>query len=243
MATTELFRSKAPFPRTDWGLVQNVGNPSDPAFRGSMEQLATIYWKPICGYLCRRWGKTIHEATDLTQSFFLTLVQKGFPLECRSERGRFRSYVLASLDNLVRLEHRNATALKRGGRAVHVPIQPEDSTARPSGESPEKVFRHEWAGSLLQQALRDLEQECRAAGKDRAFEAFLLRDVHPPGGVLPSYTDLSERFRLSVDDVRNNLHRIRNRFRQLVWNRVRQTVGSDLEAEAELRDLFQAVRP
>jgi RNA polymerase sigma-70 factor (ECF subfamily) len=243
MATTEFLRAKTPFPRTDWFLVHDVADPSDPVFRGSMEQLATIYWKPICGYLCRRWGKTIHEAKDLTQNFFLSLVQKGFPLECSSERGRFRSYVIASLDNLVRLEHRNSTTLKRGGGAIHVPIRPDDASARQSAESAEKRFRHEWAGSLLEQALRDLERECSSAGKDLAYEAFVLRDVQPPGGIRPSYAALAEQYDLSVDDVRNYLHRIRNRFRELVWNRVRQTVASDLEAEAELYELFQAVRP
>jgi len=243
MATTTIPGAKQPFPRTDWSLVQDAADPAGPAFRDSMDQLATIYWRPIFGYLCRRWGKTVDEAKDLTQTFFLSLVQKGFRLHCSGDRGRFRSYVIASLDNLVRLDHRNATTLKRGRGALHFPLQHEEASVLPSAESPEKMFQIEWAGAVLQQSLRDLERECLGDEKEVAFRAFFIREIHPPGGIRPSYQALAERLGVSVDDVRNYLHRIRNRFRELVWNRVRQTVGSDEDAEAELRDLFKAVRP
>ncbi len=227
------------FPTTRWTVIRNAADPSSPHYRESLEVLATAYWRPVYAHFRRKWGKPHEEARDLAQDFFAALCEKEFLKELSPDLGRFRSYVMAALDNFARLEHRAQSRLKRGGGTIRVPIQDIEPFEPARDESPERAFLREWARAVISGALEELESEYRAAGLGVQFELFVARDMGAAAGADASYEGLARRFRMSVTDVTNALYRVRKRLRELVLKRVRDTVTSDEEAESELRELFR----
>ena len=225
------------FPTTRWTVIREARDPASSHYRESLEVLARTYWRPVFAYLRRKWGKARDEALDLTQGFFAALCEKDFLRHVSPEHGRFRSYVMASLDNYVRLDFRSQSALKRGGGVARISLDVGEGYEPESGHSPEETFLREWARSVLGEAVRELEAECRGDGRENAFRIFSARDLELGSGP-PSYDALAERFGTSVTEVTNVLYRLRKRLREMVLNRVRDTVTSDREAEDEMRELF-----
>jgi RNA polymerase sigma-70 factor (ECF subfamily) len=231
------------FPTTHWTVIKNAADPSSPAYRASLEHLAATYWRPIYAYFRRKWNRPDPDAKDLTQQFFAALCEREFLRHLSPEHGRFRSYVMAALDNFVRLEYRAKSRLKRGGGAAPVALDAMEDFEPSSGEPPDQVFLKEWGRSILAEAVREMEKDYREAGEETAFRLFVARDLEAPPERVPSYEELARRFGMSVSDINNNLFRARKKLRDLVLIRVRDTVTSDEEAEAELRDLFQGGGP
>ena len=231
--------SGQPFPTTRWTVIKNASDPTSTDYRESLEFLATTYWRPVYAHFRRKWGKPHDEASDLTQDFFSALCEKDFLSHVSQEHGRFRSYVMAALDNFVRLDYRARMRQKRGGGAPHFSFKLGEGFEPDSGESPEKVFLKEWGRSVLSEALEELEEDFRAQNRQQDFQLFSSRDVTPPSGAETSYEELARRFSVSVGDVTNILYRARKKLRELVLKRVRHTVTSDAEAEAEMKELFE----
>lgn len=226
-----------PFPTTRWTLIRGAASADSPEYRASLEQLAAAYWGPVYGHFRRKWGRTRAEAEDLTQDFFAALCEKEFLAHVRPDGGRFRSYVMAALDNFVRLDWRSRARQKRGGGAIPLALAPDDDVPS-GGGSPDDAFLREWARSVLAGALSDLEADCRASGAPHAYELLVLRDAAPSADVDASYEALARRFGISVTDVTNHLFRARKKLREMVLKRIRDTVSTEEEAEAELKDLF-----
>lgn len=237
-STTTHEGTGAGFPTTRWTTILAAGDPSCEGYRQSLEELARSYWRPIYAYFRRKWGKPHDEARDLAQDFFAALCERDFLSRLSPERGRFRSYVMAALDNFVRLEYRARMAQKRGGGATPFPLEKVEEFHPAADLSPEEAFLREWARSTLAGAVDALEKECREAGQEHAFRIFAARDLDAPPEGRPSYDELARRFRVSVTDVTNLLFRARKRLREIVLKRVRDTVTDEKEAEAEMRDLF-----
>ncbi len=228
-----------PFPTTKWTLIRDAKDPDSPQYRASVEQLAALYWRPVYAYFRRKWGRRHDEAADLAQEFFLALCERNFLQRLSPELGRFRRYVQAALDNFARLEHRQRSAQKRGGDALQVPIDPGDGFLPSATGTPEEVFDREWARAVLSESLGELRTELAAAGQETSFRLFSERDLDPPpGGEPASYEDLAARHGLAVTDVTNLLYRTRKRLREIVLRKVRDTVSSEGDAEAEMRELF-----
>jgi len=227
------------FPTTHWTVIKNAGDPSSPAYRESLEHLAAIYWRPIYAYFRRKWNKPDPDAKDLTQQFFAALCEREFLKHLSAEHGRFRSYVMAALDNFVRLEYRSKSRLKRGGGVVPVALDAMEGFEPSAGDPADQLFLKEWGRAILSQAVGEMEKEYREAGEEKLFKLFVARDLEAPAERPPSYEELARRFGMSVTDVNNNLFRARKKLRDLVLIRVRDTVTSDEDAEDELRDLFK----
>jgi len=226
------------FPTTRWTVIRDAKDPASPAYRESLEHLAVLYWKPIYAYFRRKWNKKHEEAADLTQEFFIALCEKDFLQHLSPEHGRFRHYVMAALDNFARLEFRARSAQKRGGGVVLFSIDAGDAF-QPSGSgSPEDTFLREWARSLLAQAIQEMKEEFAAQGQGKIFALFTDRDLEPPPEGPASYEDLAARHGLSATDVTNALYRARKRLREIVLGKVRDTVTTEKDAEAEMRELF-----
>jgi RNA polymerase sigma factor (sigma-70 family) len=222
----------AEFPGTHWSVIVSAGDAESPAGRRSLEDLARLYWRPIYAYVRRKWGRSREEAQDLTQDFFAGLSEKRFLDTLRPENGRFRSYVMAVLDNLARSEHRRAVAKKRGGG---VPTLPLEDVAPAPGHSPEEAFLRDWAEAVLQDALAELREEYLRDGREAELRVFELRDVE---GAEPSYAALAKGSGLRVAQVTHALYFARTRLRELVLQRVRDSVGSSRDAEREMLRLF-----
>ncbi len=226
------------FPVTRWTAIRDAVDFGSPTQRESLERVASTYWRPVYAYLRRKWGRSHEDARDLTQDFFLTLCEKDFLEKLDPARGRFRAYLMAALDNFTRMNHRWQSRLKRGGGVPHVPIEIGEGFEPAFGDSPEQVFLREWARSLLEGALREMEGYYRARGQERAYRVFAAYDLERAPDGKTSYESLAERFGLSLSDVKNLLYAARVKLRDLVLARVRDTVSSDAEAAAEMRELF-----
>jgi RNA polymerase sigma-70 factor (ECF subfamily) len=221
-------------------VIRNAQDPSSADYRDSLEALARTYWRPVYAHFRRRWNKRHEEASDLTQDFFCALCEKEFLSHVSQEHGRFRSYVLAALDNFARLDHRWRTRQKRGGIALQIPLGVVEDYEPAGGDSAELEFERDWARAVLAEALDELAREASAEQREAEYQAFLLRDVRPPAEGPPSYESLARTLKISVSDVTNGLYRMRKKLRDLVLMRVRDTVSSDREAEAEMRELFDS---
>jgi RNA polymerase sigma-70 factor (ECF subfamily) len=237
-SSTEMGGAESAFPKTRWSVIRDAGDAESPASRQSLEDLARLYWRPIYAYFRRKWRRSNEEAKDLTQEFFAALSDKGFLEGLRPENGRFRSYVMAALDNFARGDHRRATALKRGGGVAHLSFEISAGFEPSTGASPEEEFERDWAESVLSDALQEMEQEYASQGKESEFRLFEARDIEASTDGVVSYEELSGRFGMRVTQVTHALYFARKRLRELVLRRVRDSVTSAGEAEEEMIRLF-----
>jgi RNA polymerase sigma-70 factor (ECF subfamily) len=226
------------FPSTCWSVIREAKDPDAEGYRASIDQLATLYWRPVYAYFRCKWGRSNEEAKDLTQEFFLSLNEREILQRLSPEHGRFRGYVKTMLDNSARMDHRRATAQKRGGDAIHFSFDVGGGFDPPANEDPQRVFVREWTLSILEAAVGELKEDYRARGLEKVYEMFHIHEVDPPEEGPPEYEALAEQFGVSPTDVRNNLHRARKRLRDIVLNRIRDTVTSEEEAQEELNELF-----
>ncbi|MBI2900970.1 MAG: sigma-70 family RNA polymerase sigma factor [Planctomycetes bacterium] len=226
------------FPRTRWTLLRSAADPEAPDYRASIEGLAATYWRPVYAHFRRKWGKTNEDAKDMTQEFFAALCEKDFLDGLSPDQGRFRSYIMAALDNFVRRRHRDDGRLKRGGGAPRLSIECAGIFEPSGGDSPDRAFLRDWARSVLDESLEELEARYQDRGMEKAFRLFRLHDVEPEAGADLSYAALAERLGTTVTDVTNLLYRVRKELREAVLRRVRDTVTSEEEAEEEMRELF-----
>ena len=214
---------------------------SEPAER-ALETLCRAYWYPIYVYV-RRKGHGPDEAQDLTQEFFSQLIAKDqFRLADRS-KGKFRTFLLAMLDYFLAREWSRAHRQKRGGQFTFISIDQQSPEERYQSEpvhdqTPEKIFLRQWALAVLKQAMNALQTECAANGKAALFaEAKHLLS----GERDAAYAQIGERLGTAEGTVRVAVHRLRQRYGELLRQEVAQTVADDDEVEAELRYLIQVL--
>lgn len=237
---TEIGGARRTFEPTLWSMVFQAKDGQNR--RQALEQLIGAYWKPVYFYLRRR-GWDVDKAKDLTQGFFTAFLERDFLQYVQPGRGKFRTFLLTALDHYLADEYDRTHAVKRGGRETIVPLDfaqaERDVGAAPEGESPEKVYRLEWARLVMERALERLRVEAEAAG--RAIEFAIFREHLGQGGT-PSYAALALKLQVSETDVRNRLHRARIRFREALLEEIRAYTTTPEEAREELRDLFLAWR-
>src|SRR5205823_10553023 len=161
------------FTTTQWSVVLDAQGES-PSAQEALEKLCRTYWWPLYGFV-RRQGYSPEEAQDLTQGFFALLLERRDLDAVRREKGRLRSYLLASLKNFLAKAHRRAMTVKRGeGRAL-VPLGEllarERADLEPADTlTADRIYDRRWALTLLEQVLARLDAEYRAAGNEKLFE-------------------------------------------------------------------------
>jgi RNA polymerase sigma-70 factor (ECF subfamily) len=234
---------QAIFATTQWSVVLTAGDFDAPEAAAALEKLCRAYWYPLYAYVRRR-GFSEHDAQDLTQEFFARLLEKNFLAEARRERGRFRSFLLATLKHFLANEWKRAHRLKRAGGQVFVPIQTENGETRYGAEpahelTPERIFERRWALTLLEQAIARLREEFVASGKGAVFEQ--LKDFLTGDDAAPSYAEIAPRLGLSEDALKMTVSRLRKRYRELRRAAVAETVANPHEVDDELRHLRAAL--
>ena len=234
----------ARFATTQWSLVAAAGG--DPAgARDALELLCRTYWPPIYAHV-RRSGHDPQTAQDLTQAFFARLLEKQVIPRADRERGRFRSFLLASLRNFLCNERDRRSARKRGGDRRVLPITFDAAESRYGTEpghqlTPDRAFERQWALTVLEQALSALELQYRESGKHALFEA-LAPYLTPDSGDL-DYRRTAAELGLSDAATKMAASRLRRRYRELIREEIARTVADPADVEDELRNLFAALAP
>lgn len=230
------------FASTHWSVVLLAGEQHSPRTAAALEKLCLAYWYPLYSYT-RRQGHGPHEAADLTQDFFAHLLSTGAIASVKRERGKFRSFLLASLKNFLTNEWNRSRRQKRGGGRPVFSLDEEQAEGRyqrelVDGLTPEKIYERRWAETILARALECLRAECDGDEKTRRFDevkVFLLGEKGT--GTL---ADAAARLNLSLPAVKGLVHRLRRRFGELIRAEIAQTVTGAEEVESELRQLFAA---
>jgi RNA polymerase sigma-70 factor (ECF subfamily) len=231
----------AAFEPTHWSVVLAARNTQSPAATESLEALCRTYWYPLYAHVRRR-GRDHHTAQDLTQEFFARLVEKNWLAAVKPEKGRFRTFLLASMDHLLANDWRDARAAKRGGASL--PISLEDCAAGeerftrelPTGDAVERQFDRAWATVVLERALARLQQEFIARNKANQFQdwkLFLSREA-----TNAACGESGRRLRMSASAVSVAVHRMRERYGVLLRETVAQTMADPSDTEEELQYLF-----
>ena len=230
-----------PFATTHWSIVLAAGHRSQPDSKAALAKLCEAYWFPLYCYV-RRSGHGADEAQDLTQAFFATLLEKESLRAADPHRGRFRSFLLASMNHFL-ANQRRRLAQKRGGGRVPLSLDFPSAESRFSREpshdlTPEKVYERRWAMTLLERGLSQLRQEYVAGGKAAIFDRLA---VFLAGDRGPAYHDIAVELGMTQGAVKVAVHRLRKRCREHLRCEVAQTVAAGQDVEDELRDLLAAV--
>src|SRR5438552_7327929 len=229
----------ANFATTHWSVVAQSALTSVPAAEKALGQLCETYWPPIYSFIRRR-GYSPADAQDLTQSFFAFFLRSKAYARADPLHGKFRSFLLASVKNFLSNNWERDQAIRRGGGYQFVSLDQEtaeafyDASSAPDSTA-ERLFELRWAKSLTSGALDSLRQELQTEGKLKLFEQlknFLTCDI-----VIPSYDEASVRMDLPRATVKTHVHRLRQRYREIVRCEIARTVSAPHEVDEELRYL------
>jgi RNA polymerase sigma-70 factor (ECF subfamily) len=231
------------FATTHWSVVVAAGQAESEPARGALETLCRAYWYPIYVYV-RRKGHGPDDAQDLTQEFFTQLINKHHLRLADRHKGKFRTFLLATLDYFLAREWNRAHRQKRGGQFVFISLDQQKPEERyrlepADSDTTEKKFLREWALAVLKQTMEALERECEADGKGDFFrEVGNLLSGEREGG---AYARISQRLAMTEGAVRVGVHRLRQRYGELLRGEIAQTVGNPQEVDEEMRCLVQAL--
>jgi RNA polymerase sigma factor (sigma-70 family) len=231
------------FVTTRWSVVVAAQCRDSPGAAQALEHLCQAYWYPLYAHV-RRAGHSPADAEDLTQAFFARLLAKDWLAVAERERGRFRSFLLGALKHFLANEWDKARAQKRGGHLQIVSLDAPAGEDRLQHEavaagSPDREFDRRWVLALLDTVLGRLADEYRAAGKATQFER--LKPALGGDRSEVDYALLSQELAMSEGAARVAVHRLRQRYRELLRDEIAQTVATADEVETELRHLFAAL--
>jgi RNA polymerase sigma-70 factor (ECF subfamily) len=224
------------FTTTHWSVVLEAQGES-PAAQEALENLCRTYWRPIYGFV-RREGAKPEEAKDITQGFFALILERKDFQSVRQEKGRLRSFLLASLKHFM-------AAIKRGGGRALIPF--DEIESYDSGEfdrsetlSADLLYDRRWAFTVLDRVFARLREESQKSANPPLLERLntLLSDEPDR----PSQAEIAREFGMTENAVKQAFHRLRQRYRQLLREEVAHTVATPAEIEDELRHLIAALR-
>lgn len=228
------------FPNTRWSVVLSAGDTSVLGSAQALDNLCRVYWRPIYAYVRRR-GYGPADAEDLTQAFFEHFLERKLLTVVDRQRGRFRTFLLHACEYFLAKEWRDARRLKRGGGqevfSLDMVAGEEWYQREPANErTPERLYEREWALALLDLVMDRLRQEWAAAGKENLFQtlqAFLC-------GERKSITCAQAAFKLGMSEgaIRTAVHRLRQRYGEILRTEVAQTLSRPEDLEDELRHLL-----
>jgi len=236
------------FPSTHWSLVLAAGrNQTDPeTAQAALAELCQTYWVPLYNFVRGR-GYTVHDAQDLTQSFFAYLIEREIYTRVDRQKGRFRSFLLASLKNFLSNASDRERTLKRGGGQSVLPLHDEQieeaeslfqSYSATSNE--DRLFDRSWAEALVATGLERLSAEYRDDSRKKLFselKIFLAGSAEP----LPAYAELATRLGTTESTLRSHVTRLRARYREVLRDEVRRTVDTEAEVDQELHELLRVL--
>jgi RNA polymerase sigma-70 factor (ECF subfamily) len=233
------------FRTTKWQLVLDSQNRGSPRHGEALAELCSVYWYPLYAF-ARRNGFEAQDAEDLTQSFFLHLLEKGSLQRVRADKGRFRCFLLACFRNHISGWRQHQIAAKRGGGCRLISLDAERAEERyqfPATDdlTAETLFDAHWAELLLDRVTSRLSEHYRRKGKQTTFERLsscLKLETEPKAS---SYDEAAKVLGLTVAGAKTLVSRMRKHFRRLLREEVAGTILDPADVDAEIRALFQAL--
>ena len=236
------------FVTTHWSVVLHA-HPARAGAKGgdALAELCRTYWRPIFAFICRR-GYPTNDAQDLTQDFFVVVLEGNLLKLADPSRGRFRSLLLKSLQNFLADAAEKRGAAKRGGKfdfiswddwMAEAPSQLCVPRRTVENLPPEKIFDMRWAATIVERALRRLREECEARGRRRLFDLISCYLTADRADI--SYADIAQKLNVPETQVKRLLYRLRQRYRDLLRDEVAQTVESPEDVDEEIRYLCAAL--
>jgi RNA polymerase sigma factor (sigma-70 family) len=241
--------SKAPahadvFATTHWSVVQLAARANDTTrARRALSELCGAYWYPLYAFI-RRQGVSSHDAQDLTQEFFARFLAGDYLANLSPDKGKFRAYLLACVKHFLANEWDKARAAKRGAGQRAISFDEAEAEERyrfePTHElSADKLFERRWALTLLDSVLVRLRQEFATEGKLPMFEK--LKPTLTGARESEPYAELAAQLQMTEGAVKVAVHRLRQRYRDLLRSEIASTVSTASEVDDEIRYLFSVL--
>lgn len=229
MTDTQIGGDRTSFPSTKWGLVRLAARDS-----ASMDAILRIYWKPLY-FFVRQKGYDNESAKDMVQGFLTLLVERKAFVQADPARGRFRTLLLASLDNFIKDHQKGSARAKRGGGKIPVSLdfaqgEREFASGRDPQESPEYRAGRAWAHSLFAECVGEIEAS--------ATHALALR-LHLAG---ENYDSIARRTGLSEGASRTVVHRLQGQFREILTRHLLSTAVQESDLPGEIDDFISLLR-
>jgi RNA polymerase sigma-70 factor (ECF subfamily) len=232
------------FTATRWSLVLAAGGSDPESSRKAMARLLEAYWYPLYAFV-RRKGHGPEDACDLTQGFVARLLERNLIGAADPERGKFRTFLLASLERFLVNEWRREGRVKRGGGRAPISLSLFEAEDRyrlepADPQTPERIFERRWAMTLLEQALERLEEECVAKGRKALFSS--VRPVLAGEDGVRAYSAIAADLGMTEGALKTQVHRLRRRFGTLLRAEIAQTVADADELEEEIQHLIRSLK-
>jgi RNA polymerase sigma factor (sigma-70 family) len=236
------------FPSTHWSVVLAAGeSQAEPEVaHAALAELCQTYWAPLYSFVRSR-GYSVHDAQDLTQSFFAYLIERKIYARVDRQKGRFRSFLLVSLKNFLADASDRERTLKRGGGQNFLPLHAEqveeaESLFQTHGamSSEDQIFDRSWAEALVTAGMERLSADYKDESKEKLFNElriFLASGAEP----LPAYAELAVRLGMTESTLRSHVTRLRARYREALRAEVRRTVDTEVEVGEELHELLRVL--
>lgn len=234
----------AAFRTTLWTEVILAGDHDSPESAAALESLCRVYWYPIYAFV-RRQGRDAFEAQDLTQAFFMDLLEKRFLDEVSRDKGRFRSYLLARLKHFLANDWTRQRRQKRGGGQKLFSLDEQTAEGRYKEEprdntTPERLYERRWAQTVLDGVFRRLTAEYQGPEQERRFTE--LKRFLTETKMADSYAEVAARLEMGEGAVKSAIYRLRQRYRELFRAEIASTVATSAEVDEEIRYLFTVLR-
>jgi DNA-directed RNA polymerase specialized sigma24 family protein len=231
------------FDTTRWSVVVAAGSGDSSAARAALATLCETYWYPLYAYVRRR-GTNADDSRDLTQAFFTSLLERKDFEGVRQERGRFRAFLLASLQHFLANDAARRRTQKRGGNLTFLPLAFDDAEGRYRVEpaesaTPESLYERRWALTVIDRVLASLRREWEADGREAEFDELksCLLGINPTGG----YAAIAARLETSEAAVKTAVHRLRRKFQAALRKDIAETVSDQDDVDDEIRYLVRAL--
>ena len=225
-------------------MVLAAGEADSSRSRQALAALCETYWYPLYAFI-RRQGCTVEEARDLAQGYFLQLLEKGFLKKIRPEAGRFRSFLLVSVKHFLSNERDRERALKRGGGRLPIRLEFDVAEGRyrmdpaDSALTPDRLFERQWAMTVLERSMSSLREESVRSGETVRFDLLKLYLMGEEPAV--PYRQVAAELGMTESAVQVAVHRMRQRFGQVLREVIAQTVTNPAEIDDEIRYMLSAL--
>ena len=227
------------FPTTHLSAVMAARSENSLDWKRAFETIISVYWKPVYKTIRIKWKKSNEDAKDLTQEFFLTVMEKDFLSAYDPSKARFRTFIRTCLDRFLINQDKASKRMKRGGGVRRLSFdfaEAEGEIRHLKDVDLDVLFDREWLRSLYQSAIEELRKACRRKGKSVQFDIFARYDLEQDESSNKlSYADLAQSFDMPVTQITNALSYVRQELRGIVLEQLRELTSDEREFREEAR--------